>query len=288
MKHEIDAEQLSSLVERLTDRILSQVDLRRSDCPLEPWNLLDESPDRMGCLPLGAAPESNSEARLAARVASMIDHTYLKPDATPRDIETLCEEAILYQFKSVCVNASFVSQASRLLQASPVRVCAVVGFPLGATLTSVKVFETRQVLDAGAREVDMVLAIGMLKAGHHRYVENDIAEVVRAASNNTVVKVILETCLLTDEEKRTACRLARNAGADFVKTSTGFSTGGATADDVRLMRTEVGSDLGVKASGGMRSLDDARRLIESGATRLGTSASVAIVTESQPSTASAY
>lgn len=277
MKHEIDPNQIERLIDRLTDRILWQVGQRQGTAVLDPAQLLDASPDRMGCLPFGDCAQEAPEARLAARVASIIDHTLLKPAASPRDIDLLCAEAERYQFKSVCVNPVFVAQAVQVLRSSPVRVCAVIGFPLGATLTSVKSYETRQVVDAGAREVDMVIPVGMLKAGQHRYVENDIAEVVRAAGRNVVVKVILETCLLTDDEKRLACRIARSAGADFVKTSTGFSTGGATADDVRLMRETVGSALGVKASGGMKTLEDARTMIESGATRLGTSASVAIV-----------
>ncbi|MGE3165513.1 MAG: deoxyribose-phosphate aldolase [Planctomycetota bacterium] len=211
-------------------------------------------------------------------LADFIDHTLLKPDATPADVEQLCHEAVQYRFKSVCVNSSHVRLASQVVGNSGVKVCAVVGFPLGATLSDVKAYETRRAIEEGATEIDMVLAIGMLKAGRHGYVAHDILEVVEAAGPRIVTKVILETCLLDEPQKVIACRLAKEAGASFVKTSTGFSSGGATADDVRLMRREVGAAMGVKASGGVRTTDDALLMLRSGASRIGASASVAIVT----------
>ncbi|MEE8141676.1 MAG: deoxyribose-phosphate aldolase [Planctomycetota bacterium] len=219
-----------------------------------------------------------AEARgTTSEIAQLIDHTLLKPDATPRDIEQLCQEALRFRFKSVCINPIYVSLARQHVGDSGVHVCAVVGFPLGANLTATKVEETRRALADGASEIDMVLPVGMLKAGRHSYVAHDIMEVVHAAGHGTVVKVILETCLLEKQEKIHACRLAREAGASFVKTSTGFSSGGATPEDVRLMRREVGEDLGVKASGGIRDLDDVLNMVRSGASRIGASASVAIV-----------
>jgi deoxyribose-phosphate aldolase len=209
----------------------------------------------------------------------MIDHTLLKPDATRSQIEQLCDEAKHYGFASVCVNPSFVKLCAERLESTTVKVCTVIGFPLGATSTEAKVFEAQQAIRDGAEEVDMVINIGMLKSGEESYVEQDIRSVVNVAKRSGVLtKVIVETALLTDEEKRRACGLAKQAGADFVKTSTGFTRGGATVEDVRLMRRAVGSSMGVKASGGIRSSEDARVLVASGATRLGTSASVQIVT----------
>lgn len=249
----------------------------------QPTQLLEASPDRIGSLPFFSGDNATAPASVGEMVAGLIDHTLLKPDATPRDIEQLCHEAVRYQFKSVCVNASFVRLASQVIGTAGVKVCAVVGFPLGATLTDVKAYETRRAIEEGATEIDMVIAVGMLKAGMHNYVAHDILEVVRTAGPGVIVKVILETCLLTDEEKVVACRLAKEAGAHFVKTSTGFSSGGATDDDVRLMRKTVGTGIGVKASGGVRDLDDAMHMIESGANRLGCSASVEIVQGGQSS-----
>lgn len=209
-------------------------------------------------------------------LARMIDHTSLKPEVTEREIEVLCKEALEYNFASVCVNPSMVAKAASFLKDSDVKVCTVIGFPLGATTTEVKAFETEDVIKKGATEVDMVINVGKLKEGNLEYVKNDIEAVVNAAKGKALTKVIIETCLLTDEEKVTACRLSKEAGADFVKTSTGFSTGGATASDIKLMRETVGPDLGVKASGGVRSLEDAITMIENGATRIGASASIAI------------
>ncbi|WP_208589438.1 deoxyribose-phosphate aldolase [Gracilibacillus suaedae] len=210
-------------------------------------------------------------------LANKIDHTALKPDTTNEQIETLCNEAKEYGFYSVCVNPTWVSYAKELLKGSHVAVCTVIGFPLGATSSAVKAFETKYTIEKGATEVDMVINIAALKDGKQELVQKDIAGVVQAASGKALVKVIIETCLLTQEEKETACRLAVAAGADYVKTSTGFSTGGATTEDIALMRKTVGPDIGVKASGGVRDLETAQAMIDAGASRIGASASVAIV-----------
>jgi len=212
-------------------------------------------------------------------LARMIDHTMLKPEATTEEITTLCEEASTYNFASVCINPSYVPLCNKLLSGTMVKVCTVIGFPLGATTTSTKRAEAEEVLNKGAQEIDMVINIGKLKAGDYDYVFNDINQVVLAAKRkNAVAKVIIETALLTDEEKVKACLISKEAKADFVKTSTGFSTGGATAGDIALMRYVVGSSVGVKASGGVRTLEDAEEMIKSGADRIGASASVKIVT----------
>ncbi len=208
--------------------------------------------------------------------AKIIDHTLLKPDATKADLDKLLQEAKTYEFASVCVSPIWVSYAHEQLQNSPVKVCTVVGFPEGATPTAVKAFETENAVANGADEIDMVIPIGFLKDGNFDYVKNDIKAVVVAAGGK-LTKVIIETCLLTDEEKVKACQLAKEVGADFVKTSTGFSTGGATIADVKLMRQTVGSDMGVKASGGVKNLQDAQDMVAAGATRIGTSHGVDIV-----------
>ncbi|MET3644351.1 deoxyribose-phosphate aldolase [Streptococcus gallinaceus] len=205
-----------------------------------------------------------------------IDHTLLKPEATEAQVLTLIEQAKKYDFASVCVNPTWVSLAAKELKDSDVKVCTVIGFPLGANTSAVKAFETKDAIANGADEVDMVINIGQLKAGNVETVEADIRAVVEAA-NGTLTKVIIETCLLTDDEKVAACLAAQRAGADFVKTSTGFSTGGATVPDVALMRKTVGPDMGVKASGGARSLEDAQAFIEAGATRIGASSGVVIM-----------
>lgn len=207
----------------------------------------------------------------------MIDHTALKPDTTKKQINTLCQEAMEYGFYSVCINPAWVKEAARRLQGSDVKVCTVIGFPLGATTSDVKAYETNAAIENGATEVDMVINISKLKDGELDYVKEDIRKVVEAAKEKALVKVIIETCLLTDAEKETACNLAVEAGADYVKTSTGFSTGGATVEDIKLMRKTVGPDIGVKASGGVRNRESALALIEAGATRLGASSGVAIV-----------
>ncbi len=212
------------------------------------------------------------------KIAGMIDHTVLKPEATTEDITKLCGEARKYNFASVCVNPSFVPLCSEQLKGSDVKVCTVIGFPLGATTTEVKKFEAEQAIENGAAEVDMVINIGRLKAGDYDYVYNDIYQVAQTARKRHVIsKVILETVLLTDEEKIKACVLVKKAGADFVKTSTGFSKGGATVGDVALMKYVVGAGVGVKASGGIRSREDAEAMVASGADRIGASASVKIV-----------
>lgn len=211
--------------------------------------------------------------------AGMIDHTLLKPEATKAQVKKLCEEAVEYGFHSVCVNSSFVYYCAELLKDSDVKVCTVIGFPLGAMSTAGKAAEARAAVDDGADELDMVLHVGMIKSGDWEYVKQDIASVVEAAGGQALVKVILETCLLTDEEKEKACRICVETGADFVKTSTGFSTGGATAEDVALMRKTVGDKAGVKASGGIRTLADVKVMTEAGADRIGASAGVAIVEE---------
>ena len=212
-------------------------------------------------------------------LARYIDHTLLKPDATVPEIKKLCEEARKYNFASVCINPSYVSLCSKILRDTPVKVCTVIGFPLGATTTASKVFEGEHALRDGARELDMVINVGMLKSGEYDYVENDIFSLVTTSRRyGALTKVILETALLTDEEKIKACLLAKSAGADFVKTSTGFSKGGATVGDIALMRKVVGAAMGVKASGGVRTREEALAMVASGADRIGASASVKIVT----------
>lgn len=211
-------------------------------------------------------------------IAKMIDHTLLKPDATIEDIKKLCEEARLYEFASVCVNPCYVSLCCELLKNSSVKTCTVIGFPLGATTTDVKCYEAEQALKNGAAEIDMVINVGMLKQGEYQYVFNDINQVVsKAKKYNAVCKVIIETSLLTDKEKVKVCLISKHANADFVKTSTGFSKGGATAADVALMKYIIGSNIGVKASGGIRTYEDAILMIKSGANRIGTSSGVNIV-----------
>jgi len=210
-------------------------------------------------------------------LAAYIDHTLLKPEATIEDIKKLCEEAKRYSFASVCVNPLFVKDCSRILKDSTVKVCTVVGFPLGATTTVTKVEEAKDAIKNGAEELDMVIPIGVLKQGDFNYVENDIRSIVVAAGDNVLIKVIIETCLLTNEEKIKACEIAHKAGAHFVKTSTGFNKAGATVDDVKLMRTIVGDGMGVKAAGGIRDYQTALTMIKAGANRIGASASVKIV-----------
>ena len=206
----------------------------------------------------------------------LIDHTLLKQDATPEQILKLCEEAKEHDFMSVCVNPAYVPLAAEALKGSDVKVCTVIGFPLGMNLTRTKVEEAQLCIKQGADEIDMVINVGMLKAGNDDYVEAEIAE-LKAVAGERVLKVIIETCLLTDEEKVRACLLSKNAGADFVKTSTGFSTGGATVHDVKLMRETVGPEMGVKASGGIRTHEDLLAMVEAGANRIGTSNGVKII-----------
>lgn len=211
-------------------------------------------------------------------IGQMIDHTLLKADATKEQIETLCIEAKEYQFASVCVNPTWVKYCAQLLADTPaVKVCTVIGFPLGATATEVKAFETKTAIAHGASEVDMVINIGALKDKNDALVEEDIQAVVQEAKGKALTKVIIETSLLNEEEKRRACELAVKAGADFVKTSTGFSTGGATVEDIALMRKVVGPEIGVKASGGVRDAAGAKVMTEAGASRIGASAGIAII-----------
>ncbi|MGB6545893.1 MAG: deoxyribose-phosphate aldolase [Candidatus Acidiferrales bacterium] len=241
----------------------------------------------------GAARISAGPAvqQVEADIAALIDHTLLKPDASRDEITKLCREAARFGFASVCINPWYVGLAAELLHGTPVKVCTVVGFPLGATLPQVKVYETEEAIKVGAQEIDMVQNVGALKSGQDDVVERDIAGVVAASHRGgAICKVILETALLTTEEKVRASLAAKRAGADFVKTSTGFAAAGATAEDVALMRAVVGEGMGVKAAGGVRTLDDVKKMVHAGATRIGASASVKILEQAAggaaPSTSS--
>ena len=214
-------------------------------------------------------------------IAKYIDHTILKPEATAEDVKRLCAESKEYNFASVCVNACYTKLVSTELKGTDVKTCVVVGFPLGAMTKESKAFETTQAIENGADEIDMVINVGALKAKNYDLLKEDIEAVVNAAAGKAIVKVIIETCLLTDEEKIKACEISKEAKADFVKTSTGFSSGGATKEDIALMRKTVGPDLGVKASGGIRDFNTAMDMINAGASRIGASASIAIVKESK-------
>ncbi|MBA2493333.1 MAG: deoxyribose-phosphate aldolase [Acidobacteria bacterium] len=263
------------LVEQITDLVLSKLDGDNycpTFCRADVERIVDAGASRIGII-LG-------DSATARDWASLVDHTLLKPEASESDIKKLCEEAVQYGFASVCVNPSWVKKASQFLRGSNVPVCTVIGFPLGATLSDVKAYEARRAIFNGAREVDMVINIGALKSGDDCAVEDDIRAVSEAAHENGVLlKVIIETALLTDEEKVRACLASKNAGADFVKTSTGFAKGGATVDDVALMRRVVGKGLGVKASGGVKGIADAKAMVEAGATRIGASVGVKIAQE---------
>jgi deoxyribose-phosphate aldolase len=241
-------------------------------------------PDRLrGVIEAGATRIGlHAAGGSASGVASMIDHTLLKPDASLKDIQTLCREAADNSFASVCVNPTWVAECARLLRGTVVKVCSVVGFPLGATTPDTKHYETRRVIFDGAREIDMVINVGALKSGDLRLVERDIEAVTSPCrEGGALSKVIIEAALLTDDEKVTACTLAKAAGADYVKTSTGFGPGGATAADVALMRRVVGDQMGVKAAGGVRDLEGLKAMVAAGATRIGASAGVRIVQESR-------
>jgi deoxyribose-phosphate aldolase len=213
-----------------------------------------------------------------ADIARYIDHTLLKPEATREQVDKLCDEAVEYGFYSVCVNTTWTAYCARKLRGKGVKVCTVVGFPLGAMDSRAKGFETRSSLENGADEIDMVMNVGALKSGDLKTVEEDIRWVLRACRQNTILKVIIENALLTDEEKVLACQIAKRAGAHYVKTSTGFASSGATVEDIALMRRTVGLEMGVKAAGGVRSYEDAVAMIQAGASRIGASSSVAIVT----------
>src|SRR6476660_6535057 len=276
-----------SLVEQITDAIVARLNGDGSSdqaamcgctsecfhrCPERMHRIVDAGAARIG-LVLG-------ETGTARAWASLIDHTLLKPEATDEDIKKLCPEAASYHFASVCVNPTWVRIASCNLRGRGGPVCTVIGFPRGATLPDVKAYEARRALLDGAKELDMVINVGALKSGDDCLVEHDIRSVVEVAHEyDAICKVIIETALLTDDEKVRACLAAKKAGADFVKTSTGFSKGGATVADVALMRRTVGSELGVKASGGVKGLEDARKMVEAGATRIGASVGVKIAQE---------
>jgi deoxyribose-phosphate aldolase len=286
------------LVEQITDVIVARLDGERqadgacgcanacfNRCPERMQRIVDAGASRIG-LVLG-------ETATAGDWASLVDHTLLKAETSEKEIEKLCEEAARYRFASVCVNPTWVRAAACHLRGTGVAVCTVIGFPLGATLPDVKAYEARRVILDGAVEVDMVINIGALKSGDDCAVEHDIRAVVEAAHEHGVlVKTIIETALLTDEEKVRACVAAKAAGADFVKTSTGFAKSGATVADVALMRRVVGGEMGVKAAGGVRGIEDARAMVEAGATRLGASVGVKIAQEAAgvktTATAAAY
>ncbi len=277
---------LELLIEQITDVVIARLNGDAANqaalcgctsecfnrCPERMHRIVDAGASRIG-LVLGETASARDWAKL-------IDHTLLKPEATDEDIKRLCEEAARYGFASVCVNPTWVRAAACSLHGTGVPVCTVIGFPLGATLSDVKAYEARRTILDGAREVDMVINVGALKSGDDCLVEHDIHMVVEVAHEyEATCKVIIETALLTDEEKVRACQAAKKAGADFVKTSTGFAKGGATVADVALMRRTVGSELGVKASGGVKGLEDARKLVEAGATRIGASVGVKIAQE---------
>lgn len=270
------------LVEQITDLVLSRLGSERSPtfCRADVERIVDAGAERIGIV-LG-------ESATATDWASLIDHTLLKPDASETDIRNLCDEAAKFGFASVCVNPTWVRRAADLLKGSGVPVCTVIGFPLGATFPDVKAYEARRAIFDGARELDMVINIGALRSGDVCAVEDDIRAVVSVAHQHGIIcKVIIETALLSDEEKIRACIAAKNARADFVKTSTGFAKGGATAADIALMRRTVGKELGVKASGGVKGIDDARQMVEAGATRIGASVGVKIALEASGSSTAA-
>ena len=277
---------LELLIDQITDAIVARLNGDGGDqaamcgCTSECFNRCPERMHRIvdaGAARIGLVLGETSSAK---DWASLIDHTLLKPEATDEDIKKLCEEAARYGFASVCVNPTWVRASACNLQGTGIPVCTVIGFPLGATLSDVKAYEARRAILDGAREVDMVINVGALKSGDDCLVEHDIRSVVEVAHEyNVTCKVIIETALLNDDEKVRACLAAKDAGADFVKTSTGFSKGGATVADIALMRRTVGPELGVKASGGVKGLEDARAMVEAGATRIGASVGVKIAQE---------
>ena len=282
----LDPADLQRLVEIITEEVMT-AQRRAASAPAQcscHAVLYDCCPDRLkGVLDAGASRIGlHATGGAAGTVAAMIDHTLLKPDATRQEIEKLCREAAQFHFATVCVNPAWVSFCAGLLRGSGVGVCSVVGFPLGATPAEVKNFETRRAIFDGATEIDMVINIGALKSGDLKLVERDIAAVVGPCREAGVTsKVIIEAALLNDDEKIAASTLSKAAGADFVKTSTGFASGGATAADVALMRRVVGADMGVKAAGGVRDYEGLKAMVAAGATRVGASAGVKIVQESQ-------
>lgn len=273
-------EQLERVIEQITRQVLILV--QEEEAPVSGTSIsasnfvekvapvVQAGADRLATT-LGIAPTDG-------QLGHMIDHTLLKPEATQDQIAQLCYEAKKYEFASVVVNPSYVALCAKLLKGSEIDICTVIGFPLGAIPTEVKVYETQNAIREGATEIDMVINIGALKSRDYELVKEDIAAVAHACdAGNAILKVIIEAVLLTDEEKVIACQLAKVAGAEFVKTSTGFGPGGATPEDVALMRRVVGPDIGVKAAGGIRTYEDAQRMIAAGANRIGASASVKIV-----------
>jgi len=290
----LDQQQLEQLVQAVTEEILGYlgagqgsrlVGLELDDvvcpgcdqncvekCARKTRKVIDAGADRISAGP--------AVSQVDGDIARLIDHTLLKPEASRDDIRKLCQEAVRFSFASVVINPWYVPLAAELVRGSPVKVCTVVGFPLGATLPQVKIYETEETIKLGAQEIDMVINVGALKSAQDDVVELDIRGVVQASHRGgAICKVILETALLTLEEKVRACIACRNAGADYVKTSTGFGPAGATAEDVALMHAVVGKDVGVKAAGGIRSLEDLKKMVSAGATRIGASASVRILEE---------
>jgi deoxyribose-phosphate aldolase len=274
---------IEQLVSQITDVILARLGSSASDCHLHHDECFVKCPDRMHSLIADGGVRfglTGAESEAAREVARHIDHTLLKPDANRDEILKVCEEGVRYGFASVCINPIWVREAACALRGSGVKVCTVIGFPLGANSPDTKAYEARRSIFDGASELDMVINIGALKSGDHDLVSRDIRAVVDVAHEyDYICKVIIETALLTDDEKVSACLIAKEAGADFVKTSTGFSKGGATAADVALMRRVVGGQMGVKASGGVRDLKQAQEMIQAGATRIGASVGVKIIQE---------
>jgi deoxyribose-phosphate aldolase len=260
----------NQLIEKIVAEVVARLNAKNAS-PTAPSPVAQPAAASAGALP-ALAPSD---------VAKYIDHTMLRPEAVDAAFDKLCQEAVQYGFMSVCVNSGRIAYVARKLQGTGVKVCSVVGFPLGAMTGRAKAFETREALSDGASEIDMVINVGLLKSGHYDAVEEDIRAVRRATRGTTILKVIIETALLSQEEKVMACQLAKKAGADFVKTCTGFSGGAATVEDIALMRGVVGRDMGVKASGGVRTYQNAINLIGAGATRIGAVSSVAIVTGSE-------
>jgi deoxyribose-phosphate aldolase len=276
---------IEELVSQITDEILSRIGSSSlsNECALHHDECFIKCPDRMQSIIAGGGVRlglSGAESEAARQVANYIDHTLLKPDATRDEITKVCEEGARYGFASVCINPFWVREAACMLRGSGVKVCTVIGFPLGANVSDTKAYEARRAVFDGASELDMVINVGALKSGLYNIVLRDIAGVVEVAREaGCLLKVIIETSLLTDDEKIKACTLSKDAGADFVKTSTGFSKGGATAADISLMRRVVGGQMGVKASGGVKDLKQAQEMIRAGATRIGASVGVKIVQE---------
>ncbi len=259
---DIDKMDKKELIDKISDEIISKLKKTSSSDNL---SFRSDSDNK------------NIQINTPADLAPYIDHTILKPDATEAQVEKICEEAVQYGFCTVCVNSSWVAYCARKLRGTGVKVCAVVGFPLGATDSRTKAYETRNAIENGAGEIDTVINVGALRNGDLKTVEEDLRAVLRACRSTTITKAIIETCLLSDEEKIIASQLVKKVGYDFVKTSTGFSAAGATAHDVALIRRTVGPKMGIKAAGGIRTYEDALLMIRSGATRLGCSASVKIV-----------